>query len=54
MSSNHYCKQHNYKETQKGNLLAHIKSSHEAVNFPCKQGDYKATQKGNSLEHIAN
>ena len=30
-----------YKATQKGNLLTHIKSIHEGLMFPCDQCDFK-------------
>ena len=41
-----------YKATQKGHLLTHIKSIHEGVKFPCAQCDYKATTKGSLFRHM--
>ena len=46
------CELCEYKATQKGNLLRHIKSTHEGVKFPCEQCEYKAKYKGNLLKHI--
>ena len=47
-----HCGQCNYKATQKGDLLRHVKSIHEGVKYPCGQCDYKATQKKHLLRHI--
>ena len=46
------CDQCDYKATQKGDLLKHIKSLHEGVKIPCGQCDYKATEKGHLLRHV--
>ena len=46
------CDKCDYRATEKGHLLTHIKSKHEGVKYPCDKCDYKATQKGNLLNHI--
>ena len=43
------CNQCDYKPTNKGSLLRHIKSIHEGVKFPCDQCDHKATNKGDFI-----
>ena len=45
------CEQCDYKASQRGHLLAHIKSTHEGFKFPCEQCDYKASKKENLLRH---
>ena len=52
MRERFFCKHCDYKATQKGHLLTHIRSIHECVKFPCEQCDYKATRKGNLLSHL--
>ena len=46
------CEQCDYKATQKGTLLTHIKSNHEGVKYSCEQCDYKATWKRSLFIHI--
>ena len=46
------CAQYDFKETQKENLLTHIKSIYEGVKFPCAQCDSKAALKRNLSTHI--
>ena len=46
------CEQCDYKATEKGELLRHMKSIHEGVKFTCEQCDYKATGNGYLLTHI--
>ena len=52
MTSRFICEQCDYKATQKGYLLKHVKAIHEGVKFPCEQCDYKAIRKENLLIHI--
>ena len=40
------CNLCDFKSTQKGNLLRHIKSIHIGVKLLCNHCDFKATQKG--------
>ena len=46
------CEHCDYKASQKGTLLRHIKSRHEGVKYPCGQCGYKASTKSNLLQHI--
>ena len=46
------CERCDFKATEKGNFLRHIKSIHEGVKFSCEQCDYKATQKSHLLRHF--
>ena len=41
-----------YKATEKGSLIQHIKPIHEGERYPCEKCDYKATQKGSLRQHI--